>query len=234
VIATTFEVINEFNPALIRAYSESRIRPDLARATNQVMKFWVSFAMEKMYPAQRAAIKSRLEAQATRAKFRVATGGGPVKMGKRGENKSARYLLLKNSVAAYIVWSTNWKWGGQPARTMDPQRFYAAVGRYIGARQFSVGYLRSGMRPGLNTFRAKLGLAARDVKYKRGEVGRAKEATPNERIPTAEVENFAGGIIEKFPRAFLDALPQVEDEVNRWIVANLAKRGRDAGLNVTS
>jgi len=48
VIATNFEVINEFNPALLRAFSESRLRPDIARAVNEVMKFWVSFAMNKM------------------------------------------------------------------------------------------------------------------------------------------------------------------------------------------
>jgi len=90
------------------------------------------------------------------------------------------------------------------------------------------------MRPALNTFRARLGQSARDVKYKRGEVGTAKRAGPDERIPTAEVENFAGGIIEKFPRVFIDALPEVEAEVQRWIVDNLAKRARGAGLNVTA
>jgi hypothetical protein len=231
VISTTFEVVNEFNPALLRAFSESRLRLDIARAVNEVMKFWVSFAMNKMYPAQRAAIKSRLEAQATKAKFQVAQRR-VTKTGK--ESKAARYQMLKNSVAAYIVWATNWKYKGQPARTMTPDQFYVAVGRYIAARQFSVGYLRSGMRPALNTFRARLGQQARDVKYRRGEVGTAKRADLNERIPTAEVENFAGGIIEKFPRAFIDALPEVEAEVQRWIVRNLAERARGQGLNVTS
>jgi hypothetical protein len=231
VISTNFEVINEFNPALLRAFSESRLRPDIARAVNEVMKFWVSFAMNKMYPAQKAAIKSRLEAQATKAKYQVAQ----MRVTKTGrESKGKRYQMLKNSVAAYIVWSTNWKYKGQSVRTMTPDQFYAAVGRYIGARQFSVGYLRSGMRPALNTFRARLGQPARDVKYRRGEVGTAKRADLNERIPTAEVENFAGGIIEKFPRAFLDALPEVEAEVQKWITRNLAERARGQGLNVTT
>ena len=90
------------------------------------------------------------------------------------------------------------------------------------------------MRPALNTFRARLGQPVRDVKYRRGEVGTAKRAGPDERIPTATVENFAGGIIEKFPRAFIDALPEVEAEVHKWITRNLAERARGAGLNVTA
>lgn len=231
MISTNFEVINEFNPALVRAFSESRLKPDIARAVDRIMGLWVSFAMAKMYPAQKAAIKARLEAQAMKAKYQVAQR----RVTKTGrESKGKRYQMLKNSVAAYIVWATNWKYKGQSVRTMNPEQFYAAVGRYIGARQFSVGYLRSGMRPALNTFRVRLGLPARDVKYRRGEVGRAKRADASERIPTAEVENFAGGIIEKFPRAFIDSLPEVEAEVSRWIAQNLAERARGQGLNVTT
>ena len=230
MISTTFDVIDEFNPALVRAFAESRLKPDVSRAVDRIMAQWVSFAMAKMYPAQKAEIKQRLEARAMKAKFHHAQRR-TTKTGR--ESKSARYQMLKDSLAAYIVWATNWRYKGQPARSMTPDQFYAAVGRYIGARQYSTGYLRSGMRPALNTFRVRLGIPARDVKYRRGEVGRAKRADPSERIPTAEAENFAGGILEKFPRAFLDSLPEVEAIVTRWIGENIAQRARAQGLRVT-
>jgi len=248
VISTNFEVINEFNPSLLRALNESRLKPDMARAVNRIMATWVGFAMNKMYSAQKAEIKSRLEGRATRAKFEVATGKGPIKRGRGGaESKNARYQLLKNSLAAYIVWSQNYtgKLGSKKkgyrsvtARPASAQDFYALVGKYIAARQYSAGYLRSGMRPALNTFRVRLGLVARDAKYRKpvstgGEVGRAKKAEPDERIPTAEVENWATGILEKFPNAFTDSLPEMEAQVQRWIVENLAERAREQGIAAT-
>jgi hypothetical protein len=229
VITPLITVTNNFSPALARAFSESRMKPDLARAVDRIMTHWVSFAMAKMYPAQRAAIKTRLEGRAAKAKF---DQGRTIKTGKA--SKSARYLALRHSLAAYIVWSTNWEYKGEPARNMSPERFYAAVGRYIGARQFSAGYLRSGMRPALNTFRVRLGMAARDPQYKKHPlVGRAKAAQPSERVPTAEVENWAGGILEKFPNAFLDSLPEIEAEVTKWIAENLAERAAREGFTVT-
>lgn len=242
MIAPAIQVnVTEFSAGLARMLNDSRSNQDMERVINRIMAHWVSFAMNKMYAADRAAIKARLEARARKAKF----DPGVRKIGKRGkESGDARYQLLRDSVAAYIVYATNWtgKLGSKKngrrsvvARNASPGDFYALVGRYIGARQFSSGYLRSGLRPGLNTFRVPLGLAARDAKYpKTGPPGSAKRAMAGERVPMAEVVDWASGILEKFPTAFSDSLPEIEALVNRWITQNLAERAAKQGFTASA
>jgi hypothetical protein len=226
MVAPQITIENTFSRALAVALDESRLRPDIARSINRIMQQWVSYAMAKIPVAQRTAIKARLEAPAVRAKFQQ----GVRRVGARGrESASARYQLLKHSVAAYIVWTTNYRRNGKPARQMSGQEFYATVGKYIASRQFSAGHHRGGLRPALNTFRVATGQAARLPRY-RNTPGTAKKAGEREAVPTAEVENYAKAILEVAPNAFTDSLPEIELTVREWIARNLVERAQKAGL----
>ncbi len=227
MVMPQIQIEDTFSRALAEALDESRLRPDIAKSINRIMSQWVSYAMAKIPVAEKTRIKARLEAPAVRAKFQQ----GNVRLTKRGrERKNARYELLKRSVAAYIVWSTNYKRGGMPARQLSADQFYATVGRFIGARQFSAGHHKGGLRPALNTFRVAAGQAARLPRYKRA-AGTAKKAGEQERIPTAEVENYAKAILEVAPNAFTDSLPEIERTVQEWIARNLVERAQRAGLD---
>lgn len=229
------QIQDEFSPALVRAFSESRLKPDLARAINRIMGQWVSYAMAKIPKADQTRIRSRLMGPATKAKFQV----GKVRVTKTGrESKGKRYLELKDSLAAYIVWATNWKSKRFPGgvRQLSADQFYAAVGKYVGARQFSAGYLKSSLKPALNAFRRGAGQAERLPRYNqgmgKGEVGSAKLARPAETVLAAEVEGYVEAILEVAPNAFVDSLPEIEATVRQWIEENLAERAAREGLPV--
>ncbi len=231
-----FQIQNDFSPALARAFSDSRLKPDLTKAINRIMGQWVSYAMAKIPKAEQTQIRSRLMGPAIRAKFQV----GKVQRTKSGrESKAKRYQELKDSLAAYIVWATNWKskkYAPAGVRQLSTEQFYAAVGRYVSARQFSAGYLKSSLKPALNAFRARAGQEERLPQYGRGqgkgEVGSAKLAQPNQSILEAEVEGYVQAILEVRPNAFAESLPEVEATVRQWIEENLAERAAREGLSV--
>jgi hypothetical protein len=226
-----FQIQNDFSPALARAFSDSRLKPDLTKAINRIMGQWVSYAMAKIPKADQTRIRSRLMAPATKAKFKV----GKTRVTKTGrESKGKRYLELKDSLAAYVVWATNWKSKKFPGgvRQLSTEQFYAAVGKYVGARQFSAGYLKSSLKPALNAFRARAGQAERLPRYGKGQVGSAKLAQPAEMILLAEVEGYVEAILEVAPGAFADSLPEIEATVRQWIEENLAERAIREGLEV--
>jgi hypothetical protein len=227
-----FQIQNDFSPALARAFSDSRMKPDLTKAINRIMGQWVSYAMKKIPVADQAQIRSRLMAPATKAKFKV----GKVKRTATGrESKAKRYQELKDSLAAYVVWAQNWKskkYAPSGVRQLSTDQFYAAVGRYVGARQFSAGYLKSSLKPALNAFRVRAGQEERLPKYRKGPVGSAKLARQNETILLAEVEGYVQAILQVRPNAFLESLPEVEATVRQWIEENLAERAIREGLEV--
>lgn len=228
MIVPKIEVKDTFSRVLATEFSESRIRPDLAKAINRIMQQWVSYAMKKVPVADRQKIKARMLAPATRAKFKV----GVRKVSKKGKEASTdRYMMLKHSVAAYLVWSMNWRpRGGTPARQVTAAQFYGYVGTYAAARPFAAGYHKSGLVPALNQFRVAGGQVARLPKYRDGPPGTAKEAKEGERIPMAEVENYAKAILKVAPNAFSDSLPEMERTVKDWIVQNLNERAKRAGV----
>lgn len=214
---------DEFSPALLRAFDDSRLRPDIVKAVNQIMKMWVSFAIAKIPAAKKDTIKSYLDAPATRSKWRR----GSIKARKKVRiSQRPRYEMLRRSLAAHIVWATNYK----GARDMTAEKFYATVGKYMGARQYSRGYLKSGLYPALNAFRARLGQSERTARYKR-PAGEAKKAEKQEAIPTAEVQDWAEGILKVAPEAFTASLPEITREVQKWIAQNLAERAEREGLS---
>lgn len=233
-----FQIQNDFSPALARAFAESRLKPDLAKAINRIMAQWVSYAMAKIPVADKLRIKSRLMAPAIKAKFKV----GKKKVTATGkESKGKRYLELKDSLAAYIVWAGNWKYKkkgeymGRPVRSMSTEEFYAAVGKYVGARQFSAGYTKSSLKPALNVFRARLGQSERLPLYRggkgKGEVGTARQAKPADAILEAEVVGYVEAILEVAPTAFSDSLPEITATVQEWIAGNLVERAQREGLS---
>jgi len=223
------QIQNDFSPALARAFAESRLRPDLAKAINRIMGQWVSFAMAKIPIADKSRIRGRLMARATQAKFSL----GLVKRTKSGkESQGKRYLELRDSLAAYIVWSANWKSQSFPGgvRSLSTDQFYAAVGKFARARQYSAGYLKSSLMPALNTFRARAGQVTRLPKYRKGPPGAASAAQPGQTILSAEVEGYVKAILQVAPNAFSASLPEVTAAVQEWIAANLVERATREGL----
>ncbi len=241
MIAPTISVKNEFSPALARAFSESRERPDLARAVNYIMQLWVSFAIDKIPAAQKSDIRSRLMARATRTAYQLGLNK-VVKIKKDGTYRKMdmRYIELRQSLAAHIVWATNYPGRagtGQAyankARTRNAKDFYALVGSFVSHRQYSAGYLRSGLLPALNAFRVAQGKGELPTfKKKYGPPGSAIKAQPNDMVPMAQVEDLAKGILIKAPNAFSESLPEIEKQIEGYIADNLAKRALDAGFRV--
>lgn len=217
-----------FSPALMEAFASSRRNFDLAKATNTVMRSWTSYAMAKVPQASRAAIRSRMMAKARAAKFRV----HHVKTTKTGkESRSKRYQELKDTAGSYLMWATNWKPRGRSVRKMGSAEYFGALGRFIAARQYSAGYLKSSLTPALNVFRSKLGQAGRLPKYRHAP-GRAVLAKPGP-VSEARAEILAESILEVAPRAFVDSLPELEATVWTWVQENLIEEpARRAGFTV--
>jgi len=236
-----FKIEDGFSPALLRAYDDSKWKPDIARSINHVMARWVGFAMAKIPRADKRRIKARLEGKAAAAGARFQQGFRKTSKSGR-ESRSARYLVLRDSVAAYICYLKNRAHterrvkgfvGPMPqlkARSMNADQFYAAVGRWVGARQYSAGYLRSALRPALNEFRVRLGLDERGPQYRKGTMGSARKAQPQEAIATADVEAYVDALGSVSPRAFLESLPEITTMVEQWIGDNMAKRAAAEGI----
>lgn len=225
---------NQFAAAL-RAFAASRGGAyGMDRAINKAMQFLVSFAVRKIPAADRAAIRAsylqivkqtdRVVSPAfkkMRLRQRAAENAGkPV----RGTAASKRYQLVY-SLAAYKVARSNYK----GARGLRGEAFYALVGKYIAARQFSAGYHKSGLIPALNTFRRMAGLQERMPRYK-NLPGRAKAAKATEIIPEAEVADAARAIATIAPNAFSDSAPEVVRLLNQFAAENLNQRLKGAGL----
>lgn len=150
------KVEDRLSSSLRRLVDSRESRSGTAGAMNMAMQWWVSFIMAKQTVASRAGIRERLMERAERAKT-----ASPVRRfnrtGKK-ESSAKRYLQLRDTKAAAIVWATNY----QGARWMTPKDFISTVGRFVARRQYSAGHHKAGFRPALNTFkmaRGQLGVA---------------------------------------------------------------------------
>lgn len=230
-LQVTVDADGSFSAAL-REYILSRDRANAAEdAVNKAMQFLVSFVMGKMtvgsgHVADKARIEGRLMEMHEGGKF--ASDRLPRKLGKKGkEAKTARYLALRNTRAAYLVWITNYK----GARSMDAGKFWGTVGRYVAARKYSAGYHRAGFLPALNVYRGKRGLAGRMPKYKLpgGTASPPHMTTPD--FIRAVMENFTR-FIEGLgvPALAAEALADVEQQLRKWTAENLIQSMTKKGM----
>src|SRR6478752_175911 len=186
-VQPTYVASNTFSEA-IRRLAESRSSgQSLEDGINLGMQLWVSYIMAKQTASDKPGIRSYLMGKARR--------NAPVRRyGKSGktESKGARYLELRDSVAAAIVYSTNYK----NARNVDSKTFFGLVGKYIAARVYSSGYHKAGFRPALREFKARRASSALGQAPNYGRpAGRATAAhSKGGGAITASASNVAAGV----------------------------------------
>jgi hypothetical protein len=226
--AVQFAVGDGVSEALRRLVASRESQQGTEGAVNMTMQFWVSFIMAKQSVASRPGIKERLMARAVNAKAL-----SPVRRyNKKGtkESTAKRYLALRDTVAASIVWSTNYK----NARAMTAQDFIATTGRFVAHRQYSAGYHKAGFRPALNEFRIRRGLLGVAPAYKAVNSTAIPARSISETIIEALVKNASAGA-EKNPTGGIAAVIQSEAEVvaklEKLTAQNIQERAAGLGFN---
>lgn len=228
-IQPSYQATNTLSDA-IRRLGESRANgQELEDGINLGMQLWVSYIMAKQTSADKPGIKAYLLGKSRRnAPVRRYT-----KSGKK-ESSSARYLELRNSVAAAIVYASDYK----NARSLAPAAFFGLVGKYIAARVYSSGHHKAGFRPALREFKSKRSASALGQAPNYGNAsGRATSAhSVGGGTVTASASNVAAGV-ENNPGGGMSAVEASEGEVvaqlERFILKNLEERAAKLGLQVT-
>jgi len=228
------EIENKFANALQEFRKSRGASYGMDRVVNKAMQYLVSFAVPKIPRADRARIRATYMAAVQRKKKTAPVAKKKYVKRERAADKStqqpppkktARRTALVRSFAAFKVFRTNYK----GARGLQGDAFYALVGKYVAARQFSAGYHRSGLIPALNTFRRVGGLQERIPRYKRLP-GRARAADKNQIIPEAEVADAARAIAQIAPDAFTRSAPEVIKQLEKFTRENLNQRLKAAKL----
>ena len=212
--------------ALHRLMNSRESWTGLSKAVNQAMQYWVSFIMKKQTVASKPGIRAYLMQPGRRSE-----GRAPVRrVNKRGkESTASRYLALRNSRAAAIVWSTNY----QGAKSLEPKAFFGLVGRYIGRRQYSAGYHKAGFRPALAAFKIARGNLGQAPNYQK-EVSTAFTAhNVSDSIIEAMVINAAAGVSLN-PTGGDAAVEASKNEViailTKWTEENILQRAAGLGF----
>lgn len=111
----------------------------------KVMRFWISFAIQKIEAGDAGTIRSDL--------MKLRRGYVPPKAGIRG----AIADKYRGTMAAMIVQRLNWKGANQAKNKRGGSAFYGKVGQFINARVFSRNLHKSGFKPTLAALRAPAG-----------------------------------------------------------------------------
>lgn len=227
-VQPTYQATNNLSDA-IRRLGESRANgQDLEDGINLGMQLWVSYIMAKQTSADRPGIKAYLMGKSRR--------NAPVrrynKSGKK-ESASARYLELRNSVAASIVYASDYK----GARSMAPAAFFGLVGKYIAARVYSSGHHKAGFRPALREFKSRRSAASLGQAPNYGQPAGTAQAAHSQGggVITASASNVAAGVASN-PGGGISAVEASEGEViaqlERFILKNIEERAKRLGLQI--
>lgn len=220
------QIEDTLSAALINLMASRESQKGLGDAMDEAMQYWVSFAMAKQTVASKVGIREYLMADADRKK-----GGSPVrKRTARGkESTASRYLQLRDSRAAAIVWRSNYK----GAQSLAPGPFFGLVGKYIARRQYSAGHHKAGFRPALSAFKVKRGLIGADPNYEKTKSVAFPAHTISDSIMEALVINAADGVSEN-PTGGTAAVEASKAEVvtlfETYTRRNIRKRARRLGI----
>lgn len=222
------KVIDRVSDAIQRLVDSRSNRSGFEKAINLSMERWISFTMAKFKVADKNAIRSRLMGLAEKRK-----GGSPVRRyNKRGnESNAKRYLALRDTVAAAVVYATNYK----GARALTPEKFFGLVGKFIAARMYSSGHHKGGFRPALNEFKVRRGQLGVAPFYRRHIVGRAQAAHEiSDSKLEAMVVNNAGGVTKNPTGAGAEVTAKAEVVVylEKLILQNLLEKGEALGFHL--
>ncbi len=216
---------DNWSPTLQRYAASRRGGPDAVRkAVLKAAQYTVSYAMQRIPRADKAKIRADLMAPARNARFDVKvqklTPGGK-------ESRAKRYQELKGTLAAYLVWLTNYK----NARQMEGAAFWGTVGKYVANRQRAAGHHRSGMIPALKAFKVARGLAdASQLPRWQHMPGSASITPEGADVAVANMANFAKAIGEIAPEAFALAEAETQRQLIRYTQENLMTSMRAAGI----
>lgn len=111
--------------------------------------------------------------------------------------------------------------------------FYRMAEKLMKSKRASAGYLRSGLVPGLQAFRAassEVSTLKRNFRFLPGTAAPAQNG--NSRI-VATMEDSAKEISRLAPDAFRKAEREVASLFNKWIIEDLAAAARRQGLTTT-
>lgn len=226
------QIEDTLSAALINLMASRESQKGLGDAMDEAMQYWVSFVINKQMSADRSKIREYLMAKAERTQ-----GGAPTRLRTRTGKIStaARYLALRQSRAAAIVWASNYagKKGGTPARELAPGAFYALVGNYISRRQYAAGYHKGSFRPALNAFKIKRGILTGTPNYKKTLSTAFPAHALSDSIMEALVVNAAAGVSEN-PTGGTAAVEASKAEVvtlfETYTRRNIRERARRLGI----
>ncbi|RYD38933.1 MAG: hypothetical protein EOP87_00220 [Verrucomicrobiaceae bacterium] len=228
-VTPTYEVGNDVSAAVLRFANSRESQKGLEGAINLAMQLWISFIMAKQTTANKGEIKAYLMARTSHHSAPVRRYGA-----KGRESAAKRYLELRDTRAAAIVYASNYK----NARQMDAKAFFGVVGKYIAARQYSAGHHKAGFRPALREFKVKRGAAelAGAPAYSKVRSTAHVARTVRSGVVEASASNMAGGV-EKNPGGGISAVEAAEGEVviklEEFILKNIEDRAKRLGLQFT-
>lgn len=220
-----------------------QIRGKTAEQTlKKVMRFWISFAMNKIDKADSKEIEAnlmRLTARSSKLMVRSRKS-----MRAKTQNRFGRVAdKYRGTLAAAIVAILGWG-GVKNASSMkgrkrvvgDGALFYQMVPKFISARKYAAGVHRAGFNPAVTALR--ITGTGKTPKYKR--VPGTYTEDIKETAATLVAENFASaasfpgrpakGITGIAPTVLKDAEADMAKELARWLEMDLRAAAERAGF----
>ena len=217
-MAKTFSVQDQFSDTVSRYVSREMGKgKDPRRSMIRIMTDWVFKAMAHAPPADTDDI--------------VLYYMGLTRLsGKTRRKRAAIVHEMQDTLALAIVRSGKYKqYQGRGLPNLEASKM---AKKYVGARRYSAGLLRSGFFPALRALKAST----------KGEKGpKYKKSPPGALIPFKETANeltlgainFATYIAEQYPDAFEQGMPAVIDRFTTYLHEDMIKEQQAAGLAAT-
>ncbi len=213
----TFTVQDQFSETVSRYVSREMGKgKDPRRAMSRIMVDWLFQAMKAAPPEDADEIVLYLM--------------GLVRLNtpKTSRKRAAVVNEMRDTLALLIVRKINYK-GARTANTADASKI---AKKYVNARRFSAGFLKSGFHPALRELR----------KSSPDKYPRYKKHPPGELIPftmtpneiTLAASNFATFIAERYPHAFEQGAATVNARFSQYLLDDMIAEQNAAGLNAKS
>jgi len=213
----TFSVQDQFSETISRYVSREMGKgKDPRRSMRRIMVDWLFKAMTHAPPEDANEIVLYL------------MGLTRLRSGGTRKKRAAAVNEMRDTLALLIVRKSNYN-GARSANSVDASRI---AKKYVTARKFSAGFLKSGFFPALRALRTS----------PKGEKGpRYKKHPPGELVPfkqtadeiTLAATNFATYIAERYPNAFEQGMPAVIERFTGYLQADMLAEQAAAGLTTS-